>query len=711
MRTGRALQLLLHATIIFLGLVECAVAHVKRNRRVETVAGAYGLTGMVDGVPPDSRLSSPMAICRGRTADEILVGTASGLRTYSRSSGELGTLFTSSVKVVGGSTGGSAYGNPRSCVHRGIDNSSVIYFVDGQKDVKYYKNNEVLSKDTVANASLTAMTIFGGSLYMTDQINKALVTCKLSADGAPHDCLSKKKLNDTCGFNTFTGITSTAKGIFIAGQGSTTPGNICWIGLDDTTVTKLGQGEYVDVSSTSSGDLYAVSKTQIFHLEPAGSAPQLKTVAGVKGTPCLPTPDGEDIRFCELNKILAIADHELYVTSERSHLLRAVILPPVRVQAVFSGRPVPVGYPEGDTLDWIVENLVKDVNEALQTTESLIDPSTVYVDPDTWTTRFVALVQQSDFDDAATERALGEGNYTYITAALDEYYNETDQAVYMDSVMVPYCSEAALDAIRRKIAEEARRVLDFPLIYADMPVELEGSGAENVTMVKLLMPASFNNETVSELLEAADLTGFAHSAIKEMRGGETRVSVVLPNPPFNFSGVTPDVDQDIRWYVHGNVMKQLDICEKLNAKGAAPAPEPVEDSNESGGGVVYTGEFCQSSITNRTETQNLKPPYDQKNTYEIFLPNKYDFNASWCVDIVDWRELNDWLSNVTVGSHIEDASWCGQGCIIALAVVGALLTTGLVVVAVVLTSKRRRLAAVVAPPRPKFVSATEDEED
>ncbi|RHW72366.1 hypothetical protein DPX39_050052000 [Trypanosoma brucei equiperdum] len=107
----------------------------------------------------------------------------------------------------------------------------------------------------------------------------------------------------------------------------------------------------------------------------------------------------------------------------------------------------------------------------------------------------------------------------------------------------------------------------------------------------------------------------------------------------------------------------------------------------------------------------MEPPYDRKHRYEVFLPKKYDFNVSWCVDIIDWRDLDEMLNNRTDEVVEKSLSWCGHGCIIAFAVVGSLIAACLVVLAVVLTSKRRRLAAVVAPPRPKFVSTVEDDEE
>ncbi|SCU70497.1 Enriched in surface-labeled proteome protein 8 [Trypanosoma equiperdum] len=775
------LLLLIMIGIAFVA-VECIGAPVKLPRRVDTVAGQFGVEGETNGYPNTTRLTEPYALCRGRTNDEILVGSSNSFRNYSRKTKETGTYLRYNVgdSVISGS---STINKPRSCVRRGSGNHTIIYFVDDQKDIKYIVGDDVSSFSVPTSGSLNAVAVHEGSLYVTDQNNKSVWKCGLGGAGKPQSCEEKKFTSVTLDAKP-EGIAVTSKGIFVTARDSSNKGALLWLDMSGSNRKGNVSGGFVDVFSTESGVLYAATEKELYTVTATDTSLSVTLFAGKNTSQCYFPTNGEDIVLCDNSRLLVIEEYEMYVTSKAKHTMRALTLPPVNLTAIFRGRPAPVGYPNTTIMEQFVASLTEDVNKALGTNDSYVDPDSVRVDPDTWETNFTVFVQQTRFDNT-TEEKLRSLTYTQTDKTVDEYYGLTDEYVYIDTVLVPFCDDASLVTIQRALAREAGRALNFSLVYADKPITFGSDVAENVTAVKLLMPHSFKNATTPKQLSAANLTDFAHNLVKDLRASDTRVDITFPDPPFNFSAVVPEREQEVRWFVHGKVMKQLEICERLGSQGDAAVIAAAADAtargkanvtlntsgvkandtgvgpnttNTAGGAnttanVVANGTAnvivnpstnatptgttnasvtntteravpvvaptqpsngyaeCRSAITNRTETQNMEPPYDRKHRYEVFLPKKYDFNVSWCVDIIDWRDLDEMLNNRTDEVVEKSLSWCGHGCIIAFAVVGSLIAACLVVLAVVLTSKRRRLAAVVAPPRPKFVSTVEDDDE
>ncbi|RHW70730.1 hypothetical protein DPX39_080042700 [Trypanosoma brucei equiperdum] len=712
---GYVSQMLLLVATVETIVVRSGAAPIELKRHVTTVAGKYGHIGDKDGFPGMSELSSPHAMCRGRNSDEILLGTVDRFRAFSRKNRETTTITAWETDEDQNSGSRSVkVDKPRACVQWTVGDSTFVYFVESMGEVKYFKDSGVFSHNVVRNGSLTGVALYGNHLYLTEQNTNTVWTCEVGSDGDPIACHSHVALSAKCSIYGPIGIAATQQGIFVVARGPAKQGTICWFDLQGHKIAEV-DGEYVDITSTRSGDLLAATQNELHRVSTDGNKLTTKRFAGGSTNSCLPNTEGDDTLLCEITRLLVVTEYEMYVTSEKKSVLRSVTLPPVYVQGVFPGRPLPVGYPDKDIMEWIVGNLTEDINTALGTTESIVASSSVHVDSTTWLTNFTAGVQQPDFDDEKTEQALHKSNYEHTKEAADEYYNLTDEQVYMDSTMVPYCNRLSLDALRRKLAKEAGEVLNFTLIYADMPLKAESSDAGNITTVKLLMPASFNNTVTHDLLSDANLTETAHSFIKYLRSSDTHVDVTFSNPPFNFSSLTPDEEQEVRWYIHDEVMNQIKKCEERSTGRSMARREEVGDHSRTTIATALDSNVtgvCQSTITNRTVSLFYQPPYVEMSLYEVFIPGNYTFDVSECVGEIDWQDLNDHLNNDTVRPTTEKAPKCGRVCLIIIAVVCALIVAVLIVLAVVFTSKRRRLAAVVAPARPKFVSTLdEDEQD
>ncbi|CCD12252.1 unnamed protein product [Trypanosoma congolense IL3000] len=695
--------------VAFFTLVSgCRGDSIELVRRVITVAGKYGLTGHDDGPPGTSTLSAPHAICRGRSNEEILVGTVDRFRSFSRSTNKTSTVPNwGNIKNLNNSGLDVGVDKPRSCVRWMSGEATVIYFVEGLGDLKYFSGSSVSSLHVVNNGSLTAVALYENRLYLTEQNMNNLWVCKLSGNGVPEECNDKLISQDKCGGN-IVGVTVTSQGIFTVGHTALDVGTICWFDMNGRKISE-SKDKYVDISSTDSGTLYAASKTELYHVTAGDASLTAESFAGGGTGLCLSDGEGDDINLCENSRLLVIAEYEMYVASVEKNTLRAIVLPPIHVRGVFPGRPLPVGYPEEYIMEWVAGNLTKDVNSALKTTDSLVNVTSVNVDQESWVSTFTVIVQQADFDSINTEQDLQKANYTHTTNVVDTYYNLTNELVYMDSTLVNYCNTTLLHALRRKVAQKVGETLNFDLIYADMPIRADINGTENITTMKLLMPASFNNNTTPELLSNASLTGYAHSVIRDLRHTDTRVNITFLEPPFLFSGLSPEKEQNVRWYIHEKVMSQLEMCKEMQRKNVVAPLTAAANDTKTYDNEANVSSSCQSTITNRTTTTLPRPPYNEKNEYEVFSPEEYDFNVSRCVDNIDWGELEDYLNGTQV-TPAGKVSRCGQGCIIALAVVCAVIAAILIALLVVLTSKRRRLAAVVAPPRRKFMSTLDEEE-
>ncbi|KAF8287477.1 hypothetical protein TcBrA4_0018980 [Trypanosoma cruzi] len=196
----------------------------------------------------------------------------------------------------------------------------------------------------------------------------------------------------------------------------------------------------------------------------------------------------------------------------------------------------------------------------------------------------------------------------------------------------------------------------------------------------------------------ADMDAALLQILRELYGPENVVTLVFPMPEYDFSKLTDEQLVEIRWFILDMVRARLEECAVLSAGS-------VDASVSRHSGV------CEAVITNRTETVISHPPFNIQSEYEVFVPSRYNFNASLCLDGIDWAVLEEVIKNYTEENKPRHKSACDRSCIIGLAVLAALVLTALIAVVVVLTSKRRRLAAVVAPVHPKFKSTLDEDEE
>nr|CCC49734.1 conserved hypothetical protein [Trypanosoma vivax Y486] len=685
-----------------------AANHTLHPRRAERVSGQQGVQKTVDGLANTSLLNEPRALCRGLTDDMIIVGGNSKFRAYSRSRKEMTTLF--GTKRQGSNTKDGNYSvatvdKPSSCTRGSVGGKPMVYFVEETtKSLRYFDATAVGSHTSSVGGALSAVTLYQNDLYVTDETQNKVLKCSTSADGKPAGCSNFS--TSVCDLMKPSAIAVTAQGVFVVGQNRTASAkhSLCWLGMSGgSQVVSTLDGPFTDVFATESGKLYAASETQLFSIAADSNGKKLtKTHFAGSDEHSQVTTEGEKFALGAVSRLLVLSEHEMYVVSNKLHTMHALVKPPVVLQLVYKGRPFPVSFNDSAIREAIVANMTSAINKALGTTDTVVDPQSIRVDPETWETHFSVIVQQSYFN-ATTEPVLRAMSFPSAVQLSDEYHGGTNVLVHMDSTLVPYCDEASLDTLRRRVAGEAARLLKFQHIYADMPAEADA--ANNITVIKLLLPASLDNNATSALLAEADLTAFAHAVAGGMRGAGNSVNVTIVSTPFD----VPVLDeQQRRWFVHDAVLAQLEECRELaSGEGGLAVGDAVTGNSSAGGSIAAA---CKSTVSNATNTQNPDPPFEKRSDYTVYLSKRYDFNVSACVDGIDWLQLEHKLTNTSTEVDAVVKSACGRGCIIALAITTALIVSALVVAVVVLTSKRRRLAAVVAPSRPKFTSTLDEDE-
>ncbi|KEG10310.1 hypothetical protein DQ04_03901050 [Trypanosoma grayi] len=660
------------------------------NRLVTTVAGSNTFTGTVDGLPGVSRLRRPFALCRGETADEILVGDGELFRTYSRRTMRLGTLFGGggSAATDGPFEQAKLFG-PQGCVRMDFGDFSVVYFVEGQRTLRYFTNRTVRSLELQGGGSFTDVTIYNNMLYLTDSNNGGVWSCSIESDGVPSGCF--KRVGFSCGVNQYHAITVTEQGVFVVGKGSSTVfAGICWFNMNGAIQGTL-PGRYVDVFSLSGGRLYAAMPRELYHVSTAGTNLTAERFVGNSTQQCPPAADGFSPNICEAERLMVIAENEMYITVAQGAAVRSVTLPAAVVADQLPRQPLPVGFPDEDNIIPDTLSLMNAaLNQALGTSDTVVDVNSLQVDDDSWATDFEVLVQQLSFDNETTPGLVRSTDHQAAQMLVRQYYDRTDEVVYMDTNVVPYCSSRKMLDLERGIVALVRDLLKFPLIYSDEPQAVTINGVPNITTMKLLMSERFANDTTSAKLEEANLTGASLRLIRGMYDDNHTARLVFPDPPYDFSQITPEQMQNVRWFILSRVQARLEECAQLIPGG---------DSDG-----------CNATITNRTEKQILQPPFNTQSEYEVFVPDFYNFNATRCVEDMDWDDLFYLLGNYSEINNPPPEPRCNRGCIIGVAIAAAIVLTAIIAVIVVLTSKRKRLAAVVAPAHPKF-KGTLDEED
>ncbi|RNF09978.1 hypothetical protein TraAM80_01817 [Trypanosoma rangeli] len=661
---------------------------------VETVSGVSGVIGTDNGGRGKSLLTRPRALCQGRNEDEILIGVKGFFRTYSRSTQMTGTLLGNGTATdVDDSWANARVDKPAGCVRTLRNNMMFVYFVESQNRLRYITNNSVLSIQLENGLSFTDVTLYGDRLYMTEQNMDKVWSCEIGVDGTPTKCEGQHGFK--CEYTKYNGIAVNALGVFVVGSSSQM--GICHFDSSGTKISHL-PGSYIDVFSAPSGALYAMSSYQLYHLHVEASSMTVVLFAGNSSLTCPPVVDGYTFRMCLNWRLFVLAENEMYLSSHLN-TVRAVTLPPAIVPAQLQPPPLPLGYPDAPKVIPEIVALMKEaLNKKLGTNSTYAPQNSMHVNDSTWVTDFVVLVQQADFVNVTTPGEVATTDFAAVQRAVEAYYDRIDEALYMDTSIFPFCNATMMNDVMHGLVSVVRKVLEFPLIYANPPMRVTINNITNITRMKLLMPERFNNNTSHVILAELNANTALRDILRVEYGAANVVQLVFPFPQFDFSKLTPVQDMEVRWFIQNMVNAQLEMCKSFMG----------------GGGIAAGGDrnsTCEAVITNRTETLVTRPPFNVQNEYEVFVPQKYNFNVSRCLQGTDWAPLEYLLKNYTAANTTPYKPACNRGCIIGVAVAAAVVLTALIAIVVVLTSKRKRLAAVVAPVRPMFKSTLDDEEE
>ncbi|RNF05690.1 uncharacterized protein Tco025E_07853 [Trypanosoma conorhini] len=691
--------ILLIATAVLVAATHRTAAAMPLRYMVETVSGVTGTIGAVDGGPGTSLLTWPWALCQGRSEDEILIGVPGFFRNYSRSTRMTGTLLGNGTAAeVDGSWAKARIDIPQGCVLSVRNNNTIVYFVEGQNTLRYFTSNSVLSLALTTGVSFTDVAVYGDRLYITEQTQNKVWSCNLEADGTPSHCAPQTGF--VCGYPRYNSIAVTALGVFVASGSGV---GVCHFDGQGTALFQL-PGKYIDVFSLPSGALYAASSVQLYHLLPNASAMTAEVFAGNASATCPPAVDGYSFTLCLNKRLFVVAENEMYLATGLN-TVRAVTLPPAIVPAQLPPPPLPLGYPDAPTVMPAIVALINvALNANLGTTGTYAPQSAMQVNNATWTTGFEVMVQQADFDNTTTPGLVAATDFAAVMQAVATYYDTIDEALYMDTSIVPYCNAALMNIVEHGLVAVVRRALAYPLIYANPPMKVMFKDVANVTRMKLLMPVPFGNSTTYDALENLNANAALLDILRAQYGSTNVVQLVFPVSQYDFSKITPAQDTQVRWFILNMVNARLETCKSITPPGIRAAVAAVA-AERSGG-----NDPCGAVISNRTETVVTHPPFNVQNEYEVFVPQQYNFNVTRCLQGIDWEPLAELLRNQTANAS-RGKSACDRGCIIGVAVVAAVVLTALIVLVVVLTSKRKRLATVVAPVQPKFKSTLDDDEE
>lgn len=751
-KTGQGLRWRRHATIsctvamLLLTLYAAGLASAQKMPLEpwgSTVIGLYNTGGAVGGLPGTSRISNPASICFSygtqttsepgtlTSLDSLAVGALGYVRSFNRSTNMSGTFFgTGRGSVnVGGTFAEAQVSQPYACVRYGqTTTSGTVYYVTSDAYVYWMQDNVVsmflVDQRTQGAAAFVGLAVYGDFLYLIGQLTFEVHRCTLRASTPqPVDCqtftlqrLPQVKVNQV-------GLAVNARALFI----TTTTGLYAYdLGtrqLLASTVTI----PFVDVQYNAAEDvLYAMSRFALYQVT-LSTTNQLTTelIAGTEksvSTPCLTSADNQDGQYpllCNPYKLHAVSSDSMYITLMGFQVVRRIAFPPVGVPLNFFRRPFPVGMTGADaTMTLLISELNPVLQAATGSSRAAVDEAAIVINSTWWSTEALVRVPQRDYDLTTTTPAIRTASYSTVLQSLEVYYNRTDEVVYSDPNFLPTCDVEAMHAIEQAIAARARDVLQYPIIYTDPAKTVTIGGNPNITLVKLLMPAVFNNATTQNLLQT--VANFSHYILEAMHTAlpdNRTATITFSNEEFPFEQLNAAGQQEARFLIQQMVTERLAWCARsLNPpQDAGPTINDTAPSNGSVDGGQTTGlvPFCTSrvGVTNATVSQQ----WGQTGTvssFQIFVPNgfEYTFAASKCVDGMDWEKLQWWMTNHTV---IVIHKKCGTGCIVGIAVASAVVAALLMVLLVVWTSKRKRLAGAVVPATvvPKFQSSLDSEEE
>lgn len=751
-------------TLVLLCAAGCAVHAQSMTlvRETEIVAGIPGAIGSVDGYPGTSTFFNPTGLCNspfhllnGNTPTtavsvryaNLLVGSTNYFRVFNRSNSYLGKWFgraplsnepDNSDGPIATATVSGAFSCTSGTVASASTNYAITYYVVGSSDVRWVVQDVVYSYTVDATAQFSALAWSGTYLYLLHQSESAVHRCDVgdsaATNFAPYNCVRVSLdlgnwLTDPS--QRARGIAASSTGIFIATGAALN----YYSAFSFTLVASIDTIPFVDVrfGASNTNELYAASWTALYSISIGVNTITATVIEGTESgnLDCIPSinnnVDGASPTFCGIFRIFPISIDAIYITNAVASTLRELLLPPVVVPYVFVRRPFPIGFVGEEYIMPSLYTLMDtNVNSHLATTTDdrvTVDTTTGYVDSTNWDTNFTLDVPQRAYDITATRPAIASTNFSDVLAALDVYYNRTNEFIYGDRNLLPTCNRTKMFAIERRVGEGARTALGYPLIYTDPTATMTINDNPNITATKLLMPASFGygeidynlyNETTHPALTRTDFNTLFLDVMPTVYEPDRQYLVSLPEQPYNFTGLSAERRTAARWIVLDIINKRLKECALANGDTGDHLYNWSDYNSDSSNSFwdaavedLYPNCVSQVGLTN--ETQVLRPGYTGSFTeYDVYVPEDFDysFNISQCLDGTDWSPLERYLNSTTVS---RSTTKCGTGCIVGIAVAAAVVAAIIIAVIVVLTSKRRRLATVVAAPnqgvfQPKFAS-------
>lgn len=483
-------------------------------RNSSTVAGVYGSAGSLDGPVTTARLSGPRSVISDGTGG-LYVADNDLIRFVKN--GTLTTLF-GTPGVFGSSNGNrttALLNDPTSVVFVG----DVVYMADprnhairqfNQSTMSLYAGNPANGpglSDGAGTAALfqTSSSItyvaFDDAFYVADRGNSALrriargsatVTTVATSIRSPFYCTSSANgavyvLNQP---------TSSTVGIYRYLSPTNTGSQ--WLATSPLAFVAIGY-------DTVNDRLFAATNNRIFEIFLGNQSTVL--VAGV-GTAYL---DGPNPRFNFINGMFVESFRRIYVTcGPLAYVVRLLSFDPPAPIPIVITLPAPLILPidNATALNATLVAMEKAIIELLGTEH--IDPeiqtrilaSSATFDFEMRRTNITILVANETFN-ASTSVLLNSFDYPLVHSTAEMYYSQTNFSVVFDAVMWPFLStNASAQAEVRDIIEHAvRQALGYSYLFAAATSQTSNaSDTGALASWKLLLPASFANETTSVIL-------------------------------------------------------------------------------------------------------------------------------------------------------------------------------------------------------------------
>ncbi|KAF8287561.1 hypothetical protein TcBrA4_0018970 [Trypanosoma cruzi] len=126
--------------------------------------------------------------------------------------------------------------------------------------------------------------------------------------------------------------------------------------------------------------------------------------------------------------------------------------------------PLPIGYPDdNEVMKKIIQLMNEELNEHLKTNGTYVSQENMYVDANTWATKFAVMVQQHDFENATTPGEVLTTHFAQTKQFVKDYYDRVDEVLYMDTSIMPFCNDTMLNAVMHRLVSVVREVSVFRL--------------------------------------------------------------------------------------------------------------------------------------------------------------------------------------------------------------------------------------------------------